>query len=59
MANFNSLELRLLGQDNQAVGGALSAYEKNVFDPRANKAQTEPANDMAPDSLRYLFGIFN
>lgn len=56
----NSLEMKLLlGQDQDSINGPLAAYEKNVFDARNNKAQHDTANDIAPDSLRYLFGIFN
>jgi hypothetical protein len=49
--------------DAKVVDTALSTYEKAIFDKflqkqSAEKAQAQTANDVAHDSLRYLFTIF-
>ena len=57
---MDSYELIAVQEEGHSPAGtALSAYEKNMFDARLVKAERNVANDVAHDSLRYLFGIFN
>lgn len=59
MAHYDLAEMKLLQRDNASVDTALSAFEQGVFKNNGQHADKEHvANDVAPDTLRYLFAIF-
>jgi hypothetical protein len=60
MASMYLADMKLLERDVDSVDTALHAYEKDMLAARKGKQHGHyVANDVAPDSLRYLFGIFN
>ena len=60
MANIYLSDMKLTEQDNECVDTALSAFEKGMFgSSNQDKSHDQVANDVSPDSLRYLFAIFN
>ena len=64
MARWDNTDMNNIRGDAEVVDTALSAYEKAVFEKflhkqAAENAQTQVANDAAPDTLRYLFAIFH
>jgi hypothetical protein len=64
MATWDYTDLNQLQGSNKAIDTALSAHEREVFEQflhkqSAEKAQAGAANDLAPDTLRYLFAIFH
>jgi hypothetical protein len=59
MANVFLTDMQMLNQgNNESVDTALSAFEKNMFGGSANEKE-QVSNDATPDTLRYLFAIFN
>jgi hypothetical protein len=59
MANVYLSDMKLLNQDsNESVSTALSAFERDMFSGSANDKE-QVSNDATPDTLRYLFAIFN
>lgn len=63
MASWDATNFNQIREDNKVVGTALSAHERAIFEQfmhkqSAEKAQAQAANDVARDSLRYLFTIF-
>lgn len=57
MANLYLADMKLTEQDTESVDMALSAFEKNMFGS-AQKNQSRGVEEVATDSLRYLFAIF-
>ena len=64
MANKYTADKIWNQQSNVSADTALSAYEKEVFESymkrqSVERAQHNAANDLAQDSLSYLFAIFH
>ena len=59
MANIYLSDMKLTEQDNECVDTALSAFEKDMFGGSNQTKAQDQQNELTPDSLRYLFAIFN